>query len=282
MNPHACHNCRSPSPSLSAQPDVERVCADTKSASNTISRTFTMALVVMELKGSNVTIYTPPQLRCASSAWRPQPSRSITIALAPPPPLQMPAAPTLPPFCWSTWSSVTTIRAPLAPIGCPRATAPPLTLTFSGSRLSSRLLATETTEKASLISKKLTSSRLMPACAAATGRALAGAVVNHSGSCSASPYPRTVASTLQPCFSAAARDISTMHAAPSEIVEALAAVTVPSFLKAARPSAAGRGGTCGSSSMVTSIVVPRFLPGTLTGTISSAKRAALAAARARR
>ena len=50
------------------------------------------------------------------------------MALAPPPPLHIPAAPILPPFCFSTLISVTNILAPEAPNGCPNATAPPLYL----------------------------------------------------------------------------------------------------------------------------------------------------------
>ena len=42
---------------------------------------------------------------------------STTIALAPPPPLQIPAAPYLAPFCFNTFNSVTIILAPLAPNG---------------------------------------------------------------------------------------------------------------------------------------------------------------------
>ena len=70
------------------------------------------------------------------------------MAEAPPPPLQMPAAPSRAPFCLSTESRVTTMRAPLQPIGWPMETAPPLTLTLAGSRPSSWLLASETTENA--------------------------------------------------------------------------------------------------------------------------------------
>ena len=83
---------------------------------------------------------------------------STTSADAPPPPLQTPPTPYLPFFCLSTckWriyirtnekktilrygrghgkestpKSVTKIRAPLQPRGCPRDTAPPCTLTLS-------------------------------------------------------------------------------------------------------------------------------------------------------
>lgn len=83
---------------------------------------------------------------------------STTSADAPPPPLQTPPTPYFPFFCLSTCSnislnddgkktiftrwcnrcfwehtpkSVTKIRAPLQPRGCPKATAPPWTLTLS-------------------------------------------------------------------------------------------------------------------------------------------------------
>ena len=44
---------------------------------------------------------------------------SISMALAPPPPLQIPAAPILPLFCFNTLIRVTMILAPLQPNGCP-------------------------------------------------------------------------------------------------------------------------------------------------------------------
>ena len=53
------------------------------------------------------------------------------MAEAPPPPLQIPAAPIFPLFCDSTFKRVTTILAPEQPSGCPSDTAPPLTLTLS-------------------------------------------------------------------------------------------------------------------------------------------------------
>ena len=59
---------------------------------------------------------------------------SITIAEAPPPPLQIPAAPYFPLFCFKTLINVTMILDPLLPKGCPSATAPPLTSTLDGSR----------------------------------------------------------------------------------------------------------------------------------------------------
>src|SRR5690606_18786153 len=108
-------------------------------------------------------------------------TRSNTRALAPPPPLHIPATPIRAFCCSSTESSVTTMRAPEAPSGWPSETAPPLTFTRSAERSSSLLLAMATTENASLISKKSTSSMVMPARSSARGIALAGDVVNHSG-----------------------------------------------------------------------------------------------------
>ena len=57
----------------------------------------------------------------------------LTIRASPwPPPEQIAARPMPPPRRCSSLISVSVIRAPLAPIGWPRATAPPLTLTLSG------------------------------------------------------------------------------------------------------------------------------------------------------
>ena len=64
------------------------------------------------------------------------------------------------------------------------------------------------------------------------------------------------------------------------MVEAFDAVTVPSFLKAGRAFAAGRGLVCGSSSAVTSM--SPFFDAMTTGSTSSAKRPSARAARERR
>ncbi len=56
-------------------------------------------------------------------------------------------------------SSVTTMRAPVAPIGWPRAMAPPFTLSFSGSKRSSRSQASTWAAKASFTSTRSKSSR---------------------------------------------------------------------------------------------------------------------------
>ncbi len=100
---------------------------------------------------------------CSDSRLRPQPAddgvredkvqeRSTAMATALPPPRHIPAMPRFPPWSASVYSKVVRMRAPEAPIGWPKATAPPRTLTFSGSMPSSRTTATACTEKASLIS----------------------------------------------------------------------------------------------------------------------------------
>src|SRR5690606_36603269 len=111
---------------------------------------------------------------------------SITIADAPPPPLQIAAAPRFALFCSNTLISVTMILAPEHPRGCPSDTAPPFTFTLDASKPNIFELANPTTEKASLNSKKSTSEISRLAFFKAFGSALAGEVVNHFGSCSAS------------------------------------------------------------------------------------------------
>ena len=64
--------------------------------------------------------------------------------------------------------------------------------------------------------------------------ALTGAVVNHSGSCAADAWATIFTFGLSPSSSAFAADIINTAAAPSLILEALAAVTVPSFSKEGR------------------------------------------------
>ena len=59
---------------------------------------------------------------------------SMIIALAPPPPLQIAAAPYLALFCFKTLIKVTIILEPEFPSGCPKETAPPFTFTLSASK----------------------------------------------------------------------------------------------------------------------------------------------------
>src|SRR5690606_23767720 len=132
--------------------------------------------------------------------------------------------------------SVTKILDPEFPSGCPKETAPPFTLILAESNPKICVLTIPTTENASLNSQKSTSEVLRLALAKATGTALAGAVVKNSGSWAASPYERIFAKGFNPNSSAFSLDIKTKAEAPSFKVEALAAVTVPSFSKAGRNS----------------------------------------------
>ena len=89
-------------------------------------------------------------------------------------------------FCAKTLIKVTIILAPEQPRGCPKETAPPFTFIVSLSKPKIFALAKPTTEKASLNSKKSTSATDKPTLSNAFGKAFAGAVVNHFGSCAAS------------------------------------------------------------------------------------------------
>ena len=99
---------------------------------------------------------------------------SIRSASPCPPPEQIAASPSPPPERRSSWIIVVTIRPPEAPIGCPSATAPPLTLTISSSAPSIRVEFFATEENASLISTRDTSSIVLPAFASACSPARAG------------------------------------------------------------------------------------------------------------
>ena len=158
---------------------------------------------------------------------------SIAIAVASPPPMQSEATPRLPPRACSAAISVTRMRAPEAPIGWPSAQAPPLTLTFSCGRPSSRIAAMATTAKASLISKRSTVRASSRSCRAAFFMRRTGAVVNMLGSCGVGRMRDDAGERRQ--RRASRRSLSrirTSAAAPSEIEHELAAVTVPSLRKA--------------------------------------------------
>ena len=75
------------------------------------------------------------------------------------------------------------MRAPLAPIGWPRATAPPLTFSLSCGIFTSAIAARATAANASLTSNKSISLIVMFARWRTISIDFAGAVVNHSGSC---------------------------------------------------------------------------------------------------
>lgn len=54
--------------------------------------------------------------------------------MAPPPPLQIPAIPYLALYVFNILTKLSKILEPDTPIGCPKATAPPYTLTLSRSK----------------------------------------------------------------------------------------------------------------------------------------------------
>src|SRR5690606_26963678 len=148
------------------------------------------------------------------------------------------------------------------------AVAPPLTLTLSWGMPSSRMGAMATTEKASLTSNRSTSSAFQPTLSSRLRIALTGAVVNHSGSWENVAWPTILAIGSSPSLAALSALVSTVAAAPSEMLEELAAVTVPSLRKAGRrPGILDTSERPGCSSVSYSTSPLRV--DTLTGTISS-------------
>src|SRR5690349_12345461 len=99
-----------------------------------------------------------------------------------PPPEQIAARPSPPPFRRSSWTIVPRMRPPLAPIGCPSATAPPFTFTFSGSAPSIFTELSATDENASLTSTRSTSPIDLPAFSSAWVPAFAGVRASHANS----------------------------------------------------------------------------------------------------
>src|SRR5439155_594137 len=81
---------------------------------------------------------------------------STAIAVASPPPMHRLATPRFSPYLRSAPISVTRMRAPEAPMGWPRAQAPPCTFTLSCGRPCSFIAAMATTANASLISYRST------------------------------------------------------------------------------------------------------------------------------
>src|SRR3984893_12183248 len=107
---------------------------------------------------------------------------SIRSASPWPPPEQIAASPSPPPFRRSSWTIVPRIRPPLAPIGWPSATAPPLTLARSGSTPSIFTELTATDENASFTSTRFTSPIDLPALVRACAPAFAGVRASHANS----------------------------------------------------------------------------------------------------
>ncbi len=165
-------------------------------------------------------------------------------------------------------------------MGCPSATAPPCTLTRSGGRSYSCIAAIVTAAKASLTSHRSTSAGVHPARCSTLAIAPTGAVVNQAGSCACTAWARMRATGAMPSSRAVDARTSTSAAAPSEMLDEVAAVMVPSLRNAGRSA-----GTLsslalnGCSSRSTTSSPARA--GTVTGAISQAKPPSLLAAIAR-
>ena len=142
------------------------------------------------------------------------------------------------------------------------------------------MAAIVTTAKASLISKRSTSSAVQPVFSNSLRSAPTGAVVNQPGSWAWVLWPTTTASGARPSLSAVERRIITSAAAPSEIELELAAVTVPSLRKAGfRVGIFSSWALKGCSSL--SITTSPLRPDTVTGAVSQANVPSLLAASAR-
>src|SRR5438270_7314355 len=160
--------------------------------------------------------------------------RSTHMAMPMPPPMQSVARPFLAlRFCIS-YNSVTSTRAPDAPIGWPSAIAPPLTLTRPVSQPRSLLTAQAWAANASLASIRSRSPTLQPAFLSAAREAGIGPVPMIAGSTPACAQETMRASGVLPRFAASLAFIRTTAAAPSLMPDALAAVTVPSLSNAGR------------------------------------------------
>ena len=184
------------------------------------------------------------------------------------------------PYFFSAPSSVTTMRAPEAPIGWPSAQAPPWMLTFPAGNCMSCMAAMVTTAKASLISYRSTSVAVHPVFANNFRMAPTGAVGNSAGASAYVAWPTMRASGLNPSFSADAARISTRAAAPSEIDDELAGVTVPSLRNAGLKVGIFSRLTANGPSSLSSTTSP-CLPATLTGATSQSRLPSLLARLAR-
>src|SRR6185312_5691478 len=157
---------------------------------------------------------------------------STASAVASPPPMHSDATPRVLPRAFSACRSVTTMRAPEAPMGWPSAQAPPLTLTLAWSRPRSRIAIIATAAKASLISNRSTWSLVQPASLSTFSMAPTGAVVNQRGSAAWLACATMRATGFSPFSLATSARARISAAAPSEIEDEFAAVTVPSLAKA--------------------------------------------------
>mmetsp|Transcript_17007 Transcript_17007/g.37140 ORF Transcript_17007/g.37140 Transcript_17007/m.37140 type:complete len:203 (+) Transcript_17007:236-844(+) len=161
------------------------------------------------------------------------------------------------------------MRAPDAPRGCPRAMAPPLTLTFSRSRPNSRSQEMYWAAKASLISIRSMSARVRPAALRALRMASTGPMPIMVGSQPTRAQEITCARGFSPSDLHASSEATTRLAAPSQMPLADPAVTAPPSLNTVfsfvRSSIFAFMRGCSSALIVTG----PFLPFTSIGAISS-------------
>ena len=151
------------------------------------------------------------------------------MAVPSPPPMQIAAMPRLRFRASRACNSVTIMRAPDAPIGCPNAQAPPFTFNISRGMFKSCMNAIGTTAKASFTSQRSTSSTDQPIFASSFCVAGTGAVVNRFGACAWLACPMIRARDGP---SVAPSQAITRADAPSDMLDAFAAVTVPFSRKA--------------------------------------------------
>ena len=95
--------------------------------------------------------------------------------------------PRLPPVRCSWWMSVTRTRAPLAPIGWPRATPPPQMLSFSAGMPSGFVSASTCAANASFTSKRSMSATVLPVFARSCSMPTFGAMKRSLGATPAVP-----------------------------------------------------------------------------------------------
>jgi len=173
---------------------------------------------------------------------------------------------------FATFTSVIRMRAPLAPIGCPSAMAPPFTFTFDSSTPSIRIELSATEANASLISNSSMSSTDSPAFSSAFVAAFAGVRARYGKSSATAAWATIVASAGRLLALAHSSEASTSAPAPSFTPGALPAVWAPSLWNAPRSfeSVSSELSRLGASSIST--VVSPFFELIVTGTISSGRR----------
>src|SRR5690554_383330 len=208
-----------------------------------------------------------------------QHQRSTARATPMPPPIHSVARPFLASRRVISCSRLTRMRQPEAPIGWPRAMAPPFTFTLAVSQPRSRLTEIAWAAKASLASIRSRSSTVQPARSRQRWLAGIGPVPMMVGSTPALAWALMVASGVRPSSFALSALHTMTTAAPSFREEALPAVTEPSFLKAGRsfPRLSPVTPSRGHSSLSTTRGSP-LRWGMVTGTIWPSKWPAFCAA----